>query len=134
MGLPINWPRLCFILTGAYTVLNMLACMYRADFLNVTVCAIAIFLLTNANEIQRKTFRLLVAGTFLSFVYDIIWEFMQSEAGDAASEAGTGAGLRSFGHWVMTFMMVFKIVMMFVFWKCSVDFASLIDERSVLFR
>lgn len=134
MGRSPNWARLCYWLTGVYTVLNMLGCMYRADFLNVTVCAIAIYLLTSANEIQKKTFRLLVFGTFVSFIYDIVWHFMQSESADAASEAGTGGFLRSFVHWVLLFMMVFKIVMMFVFWKASVDFPALIDERSVLFR
>jgi hypothetical protein len=33
--------------------------------------------------------------------------------------------------WVMMF---FKIVMGFVYWKASLDFAAIIDERSVLIR
>jgi regulatory protein YycH of two-component signal transduction system YycFG len=31
-------------------------------------------------------------------------------------------------------MMVFKIVMTFVFWKASLDFAAIIDERSNIFN
>jgi len=61
----------------------LFAGLYRADFMNITVCALAIFLLANPDFVDKTSFRLLVAGTFVSLAYDIAWRFMQdSEADD----------------------------------------------------
>jgi hypothetical protein len=73
---PIRWARLCFTATLIYTVLNLLAGLYRADFVNITVCVVAIYLLSNPSEVHKSSFRILVAGTVLSFCYDLLWHFM----------------------------------------------------------
>ena len=130
----INWARLCFTVTIIYTVLNLFAGLYRADFLNITVCAVAIFLLTNPEMVEKTSFRLLVAGTFLSLVYDIVWRCMQDSEADESADGGMQGFVRIFSYWVLWVMMFFKIVMGFVYWKASLDFAAIIDERSVLIR
>lgn len=93
---PIKWARCCFTLTAIYTVLNLLAGLYRADFLNITVCAVAIFLLTNPGEVNKSHFRLLVFGTFVSIVYDGLWHAMQSQSEQEAEDGGVQNTLRSF--------------------------------------
>lgn len=130
----INWARLCFTVTIIYTVLNLFAGLYRADFVNITVCAVAIFLLTNPEMVDKTSFRCLVAGTFLSLVYDIVWRFMQDFEAEESADCGMQGSVRLFSYWVLFVMMFFKIVMGFVFWKASLDFAAIIDERSVLIR
>ena len=73
---------MCFTLTIVYTVLNLFAGLYRAEFMNITVCAVAIFLLTNPEIVDKTSFRLLVAGTFVSLGYDIVWRCMQDSDAD----------------------------------------------------
>ena len=131
---PIRWARLCFTLTAIYTVLNLLAGLYRADFLNITVCAVAIFVLTSPEVVDKQTFRALVGGTLLSFTYDLLWHFMKDTTAEAAEDGGVEQSVRSFTYWIGLLMMTLKIVMSFVYWKASLDFAAIIDERSVLVR
>ena len=130
----INWARLCFTVTLIYTVLNLFAGLYRADFVNTTVCAVAIFLLTNPEMVDKTSFRLLVAGTFLSLVYDIVWRCMQDFDAEELADCGLQQSVHIFSYWVLWVMMLIKIVMGFVYWKASLDFAAIIDERSVLIR
>jgi hypothetical protein len=130
----INWARLCFTVTVINTVLNLFAGLYRADFLNITVCAVAIFLLTNPEMVEKTSFRLLVAGTFLSLVYDIVWRCMQDFDAEELADCGLQQSVHIFSYWVLWVMMLIKIVMGFVYWKASLDFAAIIDERSVLIR
>jgi hypothetical protein len=130
----INWARLCFTVTVINTVLNLFAGLYRADFLNITVCAVAIFLLTNPEMVDKTSFRLLVAGTFLSLVYDIVWRCMQDFDAEELADCGLQQSVHIFSYWVLWVMMLIKIVMGFVYWKASLDFAAIIDERSVLIR
>lgn len=79
---------MCFTLTIIYTVLNLFAGLYRADFVNITVCAVAIFLLTNPDVVHKTSFRLLVAGTVISLVYDIAWHTTRSHEADAEEDGG----------------------------------------------
>lgn len=130
----INWARLCFTVTVINTVLNLFAGLYRADFVNITVCAVAIFLLTNPEIVNKTSFRLLVAGTFLSLVYDIVWRCMQDFDAEELADCGLQQSVHIFSYWVLWVMMLIKIVMGFVYWKASLDFAAIIDERSVLIR
>lgn len=69
----VRWARATFVMTILFTIMTCLVHFYKADFVNLTVCAIAIHLLSNAKEAQPKHFRYLVAGTILSFVYDVLW-------------------------------------------------------------
>jgi len=50
--------------------------------MNITVCTLAILLLTNSDLVDKTSFRLLVAGTFVSLGYDIVWHFLQDSEAD----------------------------------------------------
>jgi hypothetical protein len=96
----INWARLCFNLTIIYTILNLFAGLYHADFMNMTVCCLAIYMLSNPDIVDKTSFRLLVAGTIISLLYDFIWHFMQSSEADEASESGMAGSIRTFTYWI----------------------------------
>jgi hypothetical protein len=66
--------------------------MKREDFLDLTVCVVAFYMLLNTDRINRFIFRALVAGIILSIFSDIFWflmkhsEFSSSSAEDAGNE------------------------------------------------
>ena len=130
---PIRWARLCFTVTVIYTVLNLLVGLFRADFLNITVCVVAIYLLSNPSDVHKNSFRLLIFGTVVSLLYDLLWHAMQDVSAEDLADGGMQHGIRRFTVWMTNITMAFKVGMIFVFWKASLDFAAIIDERSNLF-
>jgi uncharacterized membrane protein YadS len=64
----------------------------REDFLDLTVCVVAFYMLLNTERINRFIFRALVFAIILSILYDIFWfvmkhyEFSSSSAEDAGTE------------------------------------------------
>ena len=65
-------------MTIIFTIITCLVHFYKADFVNLTVCTLAIHMLSNAKDVQPKQFRYLVAGTILSFVYDLLWLILRT--------------------------------------------------------
>jgi hypothetical protein len=65
-------------MTALYTVVTLLVSFYKADFVNLTVCMLAIYLLVNADVATQDTFRVLVLMVLFSLVYDIIWFFLRN--------------------------------------------------------
>ena len=101
----------------------------------LTVCTIAIYLLTNAKDARPEQFRYLVAGTILSFVYDIVWLIMRFRdmSGDSTEEdGGVESSVRKFSFFMTIISLVFKFIMTFVYWMASMRFEDIIDERSAL--
>ena len=47
----------------------------RPDFLSVAVITAAMFAIENPQFVERKHFRLLVAFTIITFVYDLVFLF-----------------------------------------------------------
>ena len=121
-------------MTILFTIMTCLVHFYKADFVNLTVCTIAIHLLSNAKDAQPRHFRYLVAGTILSFVYDILWLILRFEdlSGDDEEDGGMEANIRKFSLVMTVFSLFFKAVMTFVFWMASMKFEDIIDERSAL--
>lgn len=84
-----RWSRITFIMTFIFLIITLLIHFYKADFVNLTVCTVAIYLLSNAKDAQPKHFRYLVAGTILSFVYDVLWMILRgSELSGDDEETG----------------------------------------------
>ena len=75
---PVKWARMTFFMTIIFMISTMLVHFYKADFVNMTVVVLAIFLLHNADKFSAGWFRLLVAGIVLSIGYDIIWFILRS--------------------------------------------------------
>ena len=128
------WARATFIMTVLFTIVTCLVHFYKADFVNLTVCTIAIHLLSNAKEAQPKHFRYLVAGTILSFAYDVAWLLLRTTdlAADTEEDGGVEASVRRFSLIMTIVSLVFKFVMTFIYWMASMRFEDIIDERSAI--
>lgn len=59
--------------TLIYLMLSILQSFERTDFLNLTLGCISIYYLSNREIIKKQSFRNLVGGMVLSFIYDIYW-------------------------------------------------------------
>ena len=85
----LPWLRVTWILLWAYTCLTCLVMIYRSDFINLTVCVTALYMLFNTHTLTRTRFRVLVLGIFISIVVDIFWfiikwrEFSKDDKEDA---------------------------------------------------
>jgi len=130
----VKWARATFALTIIFTILTCLVHFYKADFVNLTVCSIAIYILSNAKDAQPKHFRYLVAGTILSFFYDLVWLWLRGAdlAGEDDESGGVEAPVKKFSFVMTIISLIFKVVMTFVFWMASLKFEDIIDERSAL--
>jgi len=75
-----------------------------------------------------------VAGTILSFVYDVLWLILRfgDLSGEDEEDGGMEASVRKFSLFMTIISLFFKIVMTFVFWMASMRFEDIIDERSSL--
>ena len=129
-----RWARATFIMTFLFLIVTLLIHFYKADFVNLTVCTVAIHLLQNAKDVQPRQFRYLVAGTILSFVYDVLWMILRGfdMASDNDDEGNVEANLRRFSLTMVWVGLVCKGIMTFVFWMASLRFEDIIDERAAL--
>ena len=81
-----------------YTVLTILVMFYRPDFLNMTVCIVALYMLFNTERITKGKFKLLVLGILLSLLYDGVWFYIKHTeyADDRKNDATGETSLRKF--------------------------------------
>jgi cell division protein FtsW (lipid II flippase) len=71
------WLRVTWVLLWLYTLITVLVLFFRPDFINLTVCVIALFMMFNTDRITRFRFRLLVLGIFITLLYDPFWFYMK---------------------------------------------------------
>ena len=121
---PIKWAKCTYILTLIFAVQVMLASLARADSLNVTVCTLALYLLTNTQDVKKKHFRMLVFFLAFSFLYDILWQFFHD---GAEGQLEGNSAIISFGKWMQLIMVFYKVILLVVYWKASIDFDKMID-------
>ena len=69
----VPWFTLTKIVLGIYTILTCFVLFFRTDFINLTVCTAATYMLLNTDKIRKYTFRILVLGIFLSLLYDLFF-------------------------------------------------------------
>ena len=91
----VPWFSLTLVVLGIYTALTLLVLFFKSDFINLTVCVVAIYMLMNTDKISRWTFRLLVLGIFVSLLYDLLW-FMIKDHSKQAGDGGLEDSVRSF--------------------------------------
>lgn len=129
-----RWSRITFIMTFIFLIITLLIHFYKADFVNLTVCTVAIYLLSNAKDAQPQHFRYLVAGTILSFVYDVLWMILRGSelSGDDEETGNVEESIRKFSLFMVWTGIVCKVIMTFVYWMASLRFEDIIDERSAL--
>ena len=131
---PVKWAKMTFVMTLIFLVSTMLVHFYKADFVNLTVVTVSIFLLHNADKLSAGWFRLLVAGIILSIGYDITWFVLRSwemEA-DEDGDGGVEKTIRRFSLIMAIISLILKVVMSVVFWMASIKYEDVKDERAAL--
>jgi ribose/xylose/arabinose/galactoside ABC-type transport system permease subunit len=94
----VPWFQLTWYLLWLYTGLTILIMLKRSDFVNLTICTTALFMMYNTDRISRSIFRVLVLGIIISLAYDLLWFFLKHSefAEDSKADGGMEASLRKF--------------------------------------
>jgi len=100
----------------------------RNCFLSLTVAAVAIYVLNNPAAVSRQTFRGLVLMIAISWVYDFISLFViePSASEEDEEDGGNEYKLRRFVRLISYITLIFKVILVLVFWKDSLDFRNII--------
>ena len=109
----VPWFTLTKIVLGIYTSLTCFVLFFRPDFLNLTICTTAIYMMMNTDKIRKWTFRLLVLGIFISLLYDLFWFMLQDYASERASDGGLEKGIRSFSLTMSYLSFFFRVIISF---------------------
>lgn len=104
------WFTLTKIVLGIYSVLTCLVLFVRTDFVNLTVCTSAIYMILNTDRIKKWTFRVLVFGIFLSLVYDLFWFLFIQDFNNDQSDGGVEKAVKSFSLSVSYFSFFFRVL------------------------
>lgn len=75
----VPWFRLTWVLLWIYTVLTIFVLFKRTDFINLTICTVALHMMFNTDRITRTRFRMLVLGIFITLIYDLIWFILKTQ-------------------------------------------------------
>ena len=102
------WFTLTKVVLGIYAALTCFVLFIRPDFVNLTVCTAAIFMILNTDRISRLTFRILVLGIFISMVIDLVWFLLTDFTGDT-SDGGVQKSLKSFVMAMSYFSFFFRV-------------------------
>ena len=87
-------------------------------------------MLANSRRIKRKTFRWLVFGEIISFVYDIIWilelweEYMVDSIDIEFDKPEMG--IKHFALYTSALSIAFRPIVIAAFWRASIDFKSIV--------
>jgi hypothetical protein len=109
----VPWFTLTKIVLGIYSVLTCLVLFFRTDFLNLTVCTSAIYMILNTDRIKKWTFRTLVLGIFLSLGYDLFWFLMIQDFNSDQSDGGVEKSIKSFSLTVSYLSFFFRVILSF---------------------
>ena len=90
------WFQLTVQLIYIYTVLTLFVLFLRPDFLNLTICLTALFMLNNTSVITQGKFKVLVLAVFVSIVYDIVWFYLKHSEYTSKTDGSAEIGIRKF--------------------------------------
>ena len=109
--------------TLVYLILTLFCMFNRKDMISITICACATYVLQNPEYIDRGTFRGFVLMILVSWVWDFFYLFLFTSAADEDDEdGGMEYTVRRFSRLFAYISFFFRIVVLLVFWKDSVDF------------
>lgn len=72
------WATWTFYSTIAFTLMECLVLFHETDFVNLTVCMLAVYILMHSTS--KKAFRLLVVGILASIVFDVVFYLLLSSS------------------------------------------------------
>lgn len=112
-------------MTIVFTIVTLLVHFYKADFINLTVCSLAFWLLHNHEDFNRVYFRYLIVGLVLSVGYDVTWLVLRfgdmSESGDAIDRDGIEGTIKKFSLIMTVISLILKPFMAIIYWMASLN-------------
>ncbi len=129
------WLTVLNVCTYIHTVLTMLACFKKPDFLNLTIIMILFHARYNYQDVKKWHLRMAALLILVSWVFDLFWLFLQMGAmwrKDHPEHSGMELGLRRFVLLVTIISFLFRFVLLLVTWKISVEFERLFRNRGTL--
>ena len=128
----IPWLRVTEVVVWIFLLLTCIQMLKRNCFLSLTVAALALYVLNNPNTITRQTFRGLVLLIALSWVYDFVSLFLieGSASEEDEEDGGNEYKLRRFVRLFAYISLLFKVIVVLVFWKDSLDFRNIIRQKT----
>jgi len=92
----VPWFKLTVQLIYLYSAVTIFVMFLRPDFLNLTICVTALYMLNNLEMITKGKFRVLVLGVFLSLIYDLIWFYIKHSEYTNDADGSNETGMRKF--------------------------------------
>jgi len=77
-------------------MLTLFVMFLRPDFLNLTICLTALFMLNNTSLITKGKFKVLVLAVFVSLIYDIVWFYIKHAEYANGIDGSNEIGIRKF--------------------------------------
>lgn len=111
----VPWFQLTWGLLWLYTFLTMLVMIYRPDFINMTICITALYMMFTPHRITKTKFRFLVLAIIFTLIYDLLWFFlMHTEYSTETKSDGSGeASLRKFSLMVSYASYLLRVTLLF---------------------
>ncbi|CDW90728.1 c2 domain containing protein [Stylonychia lemnae] len=98
----------------------------------LTICLVGIYMMLDTDKIKKGTFRNLVIALICSFAYDLFWLAIQANSygrDDSVEDGGIEKSIRKFSLSVSVLSIFFRVIVIVVFWKDSIDFQRIIKRR-----
>ena len=115
-----------------YLILTMLVSFQRKDSISITICTCAGYVLEFPRYITRNTFRGFVLMIFVSWVWDFFYLFFFTSVADEDEEDDMEYNVRRFSRLFSYISFFFRIIVLLVFWKDSVDFSKIVRAKNPL--
>ena len=129
----IPWLEITKGVTMIYLILTMLVMFQRKDTLSITVCACALYVLEFPMYVSRSTFRGFVLMIIVSWIWDFFYLFwFTSASAEDEEDGGMEYNVRRFSRLISYISFFFRIIVILVFWKDSVDFSKIVRKRNPL--
>ena len=126
----IPWLNISKVVVWVFLGLTILTMLQKPSVVSLTVAMLALYVLDNPQSISRQTFRGLVLLLVVSWVYDFLWLFLfsVSAAEEDEEDGGNEYKLRRFVRLITYINFLFKVIVVLVFWKDSLDFRNIIRK------
>jgi hypothetical protein len=106
----VPWYTLTLVVLAIYTLLTLMVLFYRTDFINLTICVVAIYMMNNTERISRWTFRILVLAIFFSMVADFVYFILKDgSSGGKSGDGGIEDTIRSFSQTMSYISFFFRV-------------------------
>lgn len=125
------WFSVLQLFIFVFLIITLMVCFFKPDFLCLTVCAVTAYYIMDTGKAEQHWIRMQFFGLVLSFILDVIWLILMLQPwwGHEHYDGDLEKRIRRYSI-VMVFISLFwRIFLIPVYWKISVDFGRLFKGR-----